>query len=149
MEKSCVDRQGLNKPLRNCRVREECPVGGKCNFENVVYKATIFPMENRKEIIIYFGISAGNWKPRLYSHKHSFSNPSLRNQTVLSKCFWRLKDSGLTPLVRWNFIKRSTTPSNFRSRSNLCQEEKNRNIKYRNTSKILNQRNELIIKCYH
>ena len=45
IEKSCVDRQGLNKPLRNCRVREECTVGGKFNSENVVYKATIFPIE--------------------------------------------------------------------------------------------------------
>ena len=24
--------------------------GGKCNFENVMYKATIFLMENRKDI---------------------------------------------------------------------------------------------------
>ena len=60
IEKSCVNRQGLSKPLCNCRVREECPVGSKCNSENIVYKATIFPKENRKDIKIYFGISAGN-----------------------------------------------------------------------------------------
>ena len=50
IKKSRVDSQGLSKPLRNCRVREECSVGGKCNSENVVYKATIFPIENRKDI---------------------------------------------------------------------------------------------------
>ena len=143
IEKSSIDRQGWTKPLCNCWVREECPVGGKCNSENVVYKATIFTMENRKDIKTYFRISAGNWKQRLFSHRHS----SLRNQTVLSKWFWRLNDSGLTPLVRWNFIKRSTTPSNFRSRCNLCLEENISIIKYRNTSKVLNQRNELIFKC--
>ena len=44
IQKSGVDRQGLSKPLCNCRVREECPVGSRCNSENVVYKATIFPM---------------------------------------------------------------------------------------------------------
>ena len=44
MEKSCDDRLGLSKPLCYCRVREECPVGGKCNSENVVYTAIIFPM---------------------------------------------------------------------------------------------------------
>ena len=98
-------------------------------------------MEKKKDIKIYFGISVGNWKQRLYSHRHSFSHPSLRKQTVLSKLFWRLKDSGLTLLVRKNFMKRSTTPSNF-SRCNLCQEEKISIIKYRNTSKLLNQRNE-------
>ena len=92
--------------------------------------------------------------PTGYSSLHlpltgHFSNPSLRNQMALSKWFWKLKDSGLTPLVRWNLIKRSTTPSNFRSRCNLCQEEKTSIIKYRNTSKLLNQRNELISKRCH
>ena len=41
-------------------------------------------MENKKGIKIYYGISAGNWKQRLYSRRDSFSNPSLRNQTALS-----------------------------------------------------------------
>ena len=68
MENSCVDRQILSEQLCNCWVREECSVGGKCNSENVVCKAAIFPMENRKNIKIYFGFSAGNWKQRLYSH---------------------------------------------------------------------------------
>ena len=125
IEKSCVDKQSLRKPLCNCRVREECPVGSKCNSKNVLYKAPIFPMENGKDIKIYFRITTGNWKQRLYSHWHSFSNPFLRNQTARSKWFWRLKDNGLIPLVRWNSIKRSTTPSNFRSRCYLCLEEKN------------------------
>ena len=123
IKKSWVDRQGLSKPLCNCRVREECPAGCKWNSENVVSKETIFAMENRNDIKIHFGISVGNWKQRLYSQRHYFSNLSLSNETALSKWFWRLKDSGLTPLVRWNFIKRSTTPSNL-SRFNLCLEEK-------------------------
>ena len=112
-----------------------------------MHKAIIFPMENRKDIKIYFGISAGYWKQRFYNHRHSFSNPSLRNQTALSKWFWRLKDKDLTLLVR--FIKRLISPSNFRSRCNLCVEEKISIIRYRNTSKLLNQRNELIFKCRH
>ena len=32
------------------KVREGCPVGGKSNSKNVVKKATIFPMEKRKDI---------------------------------------------------------------------------------------------------
>ena len=50
---------------------------------------------------------------------------SLRKKTALSKWFRRLKYSGLTPLVWWNIIKRSTTPSNFRSSCNICVKEKN------------------------
>ena len=49
LKKSCVDRESLSKPLCNYRVWEKCLVGGKCNSENVVYKATIFPIENSTE----------------------------------------------------------------------------------------------------
>ena len=80
-----LNNQYYIKPLCNCRVKEDCPVGGSCNSEKVVYQAIIFPLENKKEEKVYFGISAGNWKQRFYSHKHSFTNPSLRNQTALSK----------------------------------------------------------------
>ncbi len=52
-------------------------------------------MENKKDIKIYLGISAGNWNQRLYSDKHHFSNLSLRKQTALSKWFCCLKDIGL------------------------------------------------------
>ena len=57
IEKSCVDRHGLSKLSCNCRVREECPVGDECNSENVVYKATIFTMENRKDKNILWNFS--------------------------------------------------------------------------------------------
>ena len=40
------------------------PVGGKFNSGKIVYRATIFPMENRKDMKIYFGISVENWKQR-------------------------------------------------------------------------------------
>ena len=133
----------------NCRVKKDCPVGGKCNSEKVVYQATIFPLENKKEEKVYFGISAGNWKQRYYNHKHSFTNPTRRNQTALSKWFWNLRDRGLTPYIKWKLIRRSSTPVNFKSRCNLCLIEKICIIKYKHTSKLLNQRNELIFKCRH
>ena len=37
IEKSCVDRQVLGKPLCNCWVREECPVGDKCDSDTKIY----------------------------------------------------------------------------------------------------------------
>ena len=43
-------------------IKKECPVGGRCNSENVVYQVNIFPMENSKEEKVYTGISAGYWK---------------------------------------------------------------------------------------
>ena len=55
-----------------------------CNPEKLINPANIFLMKNCKEEV-YIGILAGNWKQRFYNHKHSFSNPLLRNQTALSR----------------------------------------------------------------
>ena len=77
----------------NCRCKGECPLGGRCNSKKVVYQACISPMElNNDGERVYIGITAGNWKQRLYNHRHSFSNPRLRNQTAQSKYFWNRKD---------------------------------------------------------
>ena len=39
---------------------------GMCNSEKVVNQANTFLMENSKEEKAYSGISAGNWKQRVY-----------------------------------------------------------------------------------
>ena len=139
--------------LCNCKDKNLCPVKGICCSDKVVYQAKIFPAENTKEEKIYFGISAGSWKQRYYGHKYSFSNATQKKQkkkqTALSKHYWYLKDKGYTPTIEWSFIKKSTTPIDFRSRCNLCLEEKISIIKHKDTKNILNRRNELVHMCRH
>ena len=56
-----------NPDLASCnyRSKEECPLSGRCNSRNVVYKACISPLEHKKDgERVYIGISAGNWKQR-------------------------------------------------------------------------------------
>ena len=43
-----IDKVGIN-PNTTEGVREECSFGGKCNSENVVYKATIFTIEKKQK----------------------------------------------------------------------------------------------------
>ena len=102
LDKFNRNNKGTGRVPCNCRRKGECPLGVQCNLENVVYKACISPMEpNNDGERIYLGISAGNWKQRLYHHSHSISYLQLRNQTARSKYFWNLKDSGAkTPRPR-------------------------------------------------
>ena len=58
----------------NCRNKEECPMGGRCNSENVVYQTNIFPNGNCKEEKVYTGISAENWKQRFFNRDNSSLN---------------------------------------------------------------------------
>ena len=67
----------------------------------------------------YIGISARNWKKRVYNYGRSFSSPLLRNQTALLGWFWSLRDRGVTPQIKWGFIKDYFIPESFNSRCNL------------------------------
>ena len=89
-----------NSSNNNCKTKINCPMNGMCNLKNVVYKATIFPKENVKDKKIYIGILSLRWNLRYNDHIHSFSHECLRNQTVVFKHFWKLKNMGLTPKIQ-------------------------------------------------
>lgn len=78
------DTTRMEKSTCNCRTGSECPVEGICMAENTIYEATIFPKEKVEEKKIYIGISAGDWKHRLYNHRQSFKNKCKKSQTALS-----------------------------------------------------------------
>ena len=50
--------------------------------------------------IYFLQISTIRWKLRYNNHIYSFSHERLRNQTVLSKDSWKLKNMGLTPEIQ-------------------------------------------------
>ena len=98
-------------------------MNGLCNLKNV-YQAIIFPKENVKDKKTYIGISSVRWKLRYNNHIHSFSLKRLRNQ-------------------------RSTTPSCFDGRCNLCLEEKIQIMLYFDPVNLLNQRCDLKVRGRH
>ena len=81
------------------------------------------------------------------NHNHSFSHEHLKNQTALSKHFWKLKNKGLTPEIQWSTLKRSNTLNGFDSRCNFCLEEKIQIMLYPDPNNLLNQRCDLIARC--
>lgn len=111
---NCMD------PPCNCRNSNLCPVKGKCRASNVIYQASNYPKENSLNHHIYTGISAGEWKQRLYNYGHSSSNPRLKHQTAFSKRFRGLREKDLKLQIGWKFIDFDQTPSNFKGRCNLC-----------------------------
>ena len=94
-------------------------MNGLCNLENVVNQGVIFPKENVESAKTYIGILSRKWNLRFNNHNHSFSHEHLKNQTALSKHFWKLKNKGLTHEIQWSILKRSNTPNCIDSRSYL------------------------------
>ena len=78
-----------------------------------------------------------------------FSHEGLKNQTALSKYFWKLKNNCLSLELQWRISKRSTTLSCFDGRYNSCLEEKIQIMLYFYPGNLLNQGCDLIIRCSH
>ena len=123
----------------NCKTRNNSPMNGFCNLNNVVYQGIIYPKENIKDKKTYIGISSMKWRIRYMNHKFSFCHEHLKHQRALSKHFWSLKNKGLTPEIQWSILKKLNTPKCFDSRCNLCLEEKIQIMIYQDPEKLLNQ----------
>ena len=78
-----------------------------------------------------------------------FSHERMKNQTALSKHFWKLENKGLAPEIQWRILKRSTTLSCFNGRCNLCLEEKVQTMLYPDPGRLLNQRCDFIARHGH
>ena len=76
-----------------------------CACVCVVYEANISTKVDKFNVKTYIGISSQKWKFRYYKHKQSFNNSLLRNQTDLSKSYWKLKNHGLTLIINWKILK--------------------------------------------
>ena len=124
----------------NYKIKNECPLGNKYNLNNIIYQVNISTKETNANEKAYIGITGLNWKFRYYYYIQSFKNPTLKNQTALSKYYWYLKELGLTPIINWKIIKRSSSTNSLHHRCNLCLDEKICILKYKDRN-LLNIRN--------
>ena len=76
----------------NCRIRNNCPLKGKCQTKGIVYQATVTNEDNNTKET-YVGLTEGTFKTRYRNHTSSFRNEKSKNATELSKHVWSLKES--------------------------------------------------------
>ena len=63
----------------NCKIKNECPLGNKCNLDIIIYQTNISTKENDNKT--YIGMIRLNWKFRYYNHLQSFKNPTLKKKS--------------------------------------------------------------------
>ena len=83
----------------NCRIKESCPLNGKCLHQCIVCKAEVTTSTTYKE---YYGTSEGEFKCRYNNHTQSFKHISHINDTELSKYLWTLKANGTDYHLKWS-----------------------------------------------
>ena len=79
------------KKMCNCRVKNNCPLNGKCLSKSVVYKATVTSNNMSKE---YIGLAGNTFKERFNNHSKSLRQKKYSKETELSKYVWDLERQG-------------------------------------------------------
>jgi hypothetical protein len=130
----------------NCRQPQNCPLGGMCLTQCIVYKATVSAPNRPKRV--YHGLTEGSFKTRFNNHTTSFRLENHRKETELSKYMWELKDLGLEGEVRWEIAKRAAPYKCGARRCDLCLTEK-MVIATADPTTMLNKRSELVSTCRH
>ena len=138
------DRDKIQRPC-NCRIKESCPLNGKCLHQCMVYKAEVSTNTTYKE---YYGASEGEFKSKYNNHTQSFRNISHINDTELSKYLWTLKTNGTDYHLKWSIKSYASRYKCGTRRCDLCLTEK-MIIALADPKVLLNKRTELISKCRH
>ena len=108
--------------LCNCRLKEECPMDGKCQTIDAVYDCLVTSPEPPK---IYFRSAERKWKKRYYDHKKLFNHKWYSHKTTLSSCVRHLKDTlDVRRQPKSSLVTCATPYTNISKKSLLCLYEK-------------------------
>ena len=98
--------------------------------------------------MVYIGTSGNSFKERYTGHKTTFKHAKKKNTTELSKYYWKLKDQGKSPNIKWSIVKKINSGFNMKNGCNLCNTERYE-IANADREKLLNSRNERKRVCPH
>ena len=127
--------------------RPICPLPGRCNTRNVVYRATV-TRHDTGETKTYTGCSV-NLKTRVLQHRGSLRVRKKDNQTTLSTYIWdNLINQNIPYDVSWSVIGRAPPYNPVTRVCRLCTLEKFYILKEPEGAQ-LNQRDEFFSHCAH
>ena len=113
------------RPWGNCscpkktRMAGECPLGGECLAECIVYRASVTVQPRGVAVVedapvkTYLGLAEPEWKVRLGNHKQDFKTTSKKNATCLST------SSGISRRRGWWRTGTSPSPGPWLAEPNL------------------------------
>ena len=89
----------------NCHKKAECPLRGKCQFENVIYTTYKATVNSKRGEVSYIGLASGMFKKRYYNHTKAFDNIEYITDTELSKYIWALKKKEIKfTIITWELM---------------------------------------------
>ena len=106
------------------QLHKERALSTKRKLPSWKYEATITCNERTCGENIYIGIAETTFKKRYSNHKRSFNLPAYKNDTELSKEFWKIKRRNSVPQIKWRIMKKCSPFHRPSLRCNFCPNKK-------------------------
>ena len=147
--KRIMKKLNTKKVTLPCNCRKDCPIqDGKCRTESVIYCAEIKDAS-------YIGLTSGQIKDRITSHRQTFREKDKQNSTTLSKFIWtnnlNKDDTGniIEPSIKWTILQQCDTYKPGQKHCNLCLTEKLFIISNINKPNNINKRTDVATICLY
>ena len=145
--------EGLDNRACSCRVKEDCPLDGNCNQNNLIYKAEVIEEFGSGEPVAEYYGCTDNFKKRFRNHTKSLNHEKYRNETDLSKFVWSKRDQGIVTKIKWSVVRKAPIYKSGSVYCCLCMLEKiiiilAKGAKNRR-SVLLNERIDVCNRCPH
>ena len=128
--------------------QKQCPLNGQCLTESLVYQANITANIPGYKEKVYLGVSETTFKVRYGNHKKSFIKQRHKNNTELSKEYWKVKQQKGIPRIKWKVLRECYVCNRIKRQSILCLNEKYEIACYKGGN-LLNKRPEILGTCRH
>ena len=133
-------------PPCNCHNKDECPLDGQCNRNNIVYQATVTPSVGPVET--YIGMTKNTFKERQKDHRKSVKHLKWSTETTYSTFIWELKKKNVDFSVQWQIVDRAPPYNPVTRVCALCTLEKYY-ILFQPERSSLNKNEEIYKPCPH
>ena len=137
----------IETKLCTCNSTHPCPLDGKCNVSEVIYRADI--LENNESTWYYIGQTMNPFKERWSNHNSTFNNRNTNQHCYLKDKIWELQDNGVDFTVKWKIIRKSKAYRPGDSGCRLCLDEKLAILDNWGDPKLLNKDKMIMAPCLH
>ena len=127
----------------NCRNKDTRLLPKSFQTKCIIYQANIDCDIARYKQNCYLGSCETTFKNRFGNHKKSFNHAKHKNDTELSKEFWKIKKRSGTLKTTWKIIRICRSYNRNSERCLLCLNEKYETATYKGDN-LINKRSEII-----
>ena len=92
--------------LCNCTNKKQCPLNRQCLTASIVYQANITTNIHGYKEKVYLGVSKTTFKVCFGNHKKLFTKQLHKNDTELSKEYWKVKQQNRIPRIKWKVLRK-------------------------------------------